>query len=68
MGPAAEHNVPGYRKLNCLMLDGVIRTQVINGKRYVSESDLPAIERLLGLPGSDMAAVTAFSAAEQASA
>lgn len=65
VGPAAEQEVPGYRKLNYLMLDGKIRTQVINGRRYVAEPDLPVIARMLGLPVPDAAVSRAV---EQASA
>ena len=50
VGPDAEQAVPSYRKLHYLMLDGKIRTQVINGRHYVPEPDLPAIARMLGLP------------------
>lgn len=66
VGPAAEQEVPSYRKLNYLMLDGKIRTQVVNGRRYVSEPDLLVIARMLGLPVPD--AATASAAVEHASA
>ncbi len=68
VGPAAEQRVPSYRKLNYLMLDGKIRTQVINGRRYVAEPDLPVIARMLGLPVPDRDAATTFSTAEHANA
>ena len=40
---------PGYMKLGSMVRDGRLRTQVVNGRHYVLESDLPALAAELGL-------------------
>jgi len=40
---------PGYRTLSNMARDGVLRTEVIRGRHYVSEADVPALAADLGL-------------------
>ena len=40
---------PGYRKLSNMALDGHLRTEVVNGRRYVLEENVPALAADLGL-------------------
>ena len=40
---------PGYRKLYMLAMDGRLRTEMVNGRHYVPEANLPAIAADLGL-------------------
>lgn len=40
---------PGYRKLYMLAMDGQLRTELVNGRHYVLEANLPAIAADLGL-------------------
>lgn len=40
---------PGYRTLSNMARDGVLRTQVVNGRHYVLETDVPALAADLGL-------------------
>ena len=40
---------PGYRKLYSMAQDGLLRTELVNGRHYVMEADLPAIAATLGL-------------------
>ncbi len=40
---------PGYRKLYNMAMDGHLRTEIVNGRHYVLEANLPAIAADLGL-------------------
>ncbi len=40
---------PGYRQLYGMVVDGKLRTDLINGRHYVLEANLPAIAADLGL-------------------
>jgi hypothetical protein len=40
---------PTYRKLNTLVLDGVIRTEIIGQRHFVRREDLQAIAIKLGM-------------------
>ncbi len=40
---------PNYRKLHMLAMDGRLRTELVNGRHYVLEANLPAIAADLGL-------------------
>lgn len=40
---------PNYRKLHMLAMDGRLRTEMVNGRHYVLEANLPAIAADLGL-------------------
>ncbi len=40
---------PGYRTLSNMARDGVLRTEVVNGRHYVLEADVPALAADLGL-------------------
>ena len=40
---------PGYRKLYMMAMDGKLRTELVNGRHYVLEANLPAIAADLGL-------------------
>lgn len=40
---------PGYSKLSSMVRDGHLRTEMVNGRYYVCEADLPAIAATLGL-------------------
>jgi hypothetical protein len=41
--------VPGYRKLYLLALDGSIPIETRNGRLFVRDADLPQVAALLGL-------------------
>ncbi len=40
---------PGYRRLYMMAMDGKLRTELVNGRHYVLEANLPAIAVDLGL-------------------
>ena len=40
---------PGYRKTYLMALDGTLPTVQRNGRRYISDADLPAVAAVLGL-------------------
>ena len=40
---------PGYRILSNMARDGHLRTEVVNGRHYVLEADVPALAANLGL-------------------
>lgn len=40
---------PGYRILSNMARDGHLRTEIVNGRHYVLEANLPAIAADLGL-------------------
>jgi hypothetical protein len=40
---------PGYRFLSDMARDGLLRTQVVKGRHFVLEADVPAIAKAIGL-------------------
>jgi len=61
--------LPGYRKLAIMAMDGQLRTEMVNGRHYVFEADLPAIAETLGLtPKTDTPAHAPCAAVEHAAA
>ena len=60
---------PGYRKLYSMAQDGLLRTELVNGRHYVMEADLPTIAAKLGLsPAAVPSASTPRAAVEHAAA
>lgn len=47
---------PGYRKLANMAMDGQLRTEMVNGRHYVLEANLPTIAADLGLTAVERAA------------
>ncbi len=49
---------PGYRKLYSMAQDGRLRTEMVNGRHYVLEANLPAIAADLGLAPTSQASTS----------
>ncbi len=47
--PGITSRSPGYRKLHMMVLDGHLRTEVVNGRHYVRKAEVPNIARMLGM-------------------
>jgi hypothetical protein len=52
---------PGYRKLYSMAQDGRLRTEMVNGRHYVLEANLPAIAADLGLAPTLQASTSAHA-------